>query len=100
MKMYMAIPAVLAVLGLGACQASAADEHATGGVNINTPAAAVHVGDQTAPGVEVGTRNVGVDVRTPAAPAGALTLPRRPSLPVGLRGIEFVRRQPARSVAL
>ena len=72
MKMYMAIPAVLVVLGLGACQASAADEHATGGVNINTPAAAVHVGDRSAPGVEVGTRNVGVDVRTPAAPAGRI----------------------------
>ena len=59
-------------MGLSACTARAADEGARpapapGGVNVNAPGADVRVNaNRGAPGVEVGTPNVGVDVHAPA----------------------------------
>jgi len=74
MKLTAAIPVVLAVSGLVACQANAAD-----GVNINTPAVGVRVnGDHAAPGVEVGTPSTIVDAKTEGRPTVRVEPPRDP----------------------
>ena len=81
MKLQHTIPVVLGILALSAYQARAVDPVRAPGVDVNTPAADVRVGDQNqgtrginvqsgpgGTGVSVAAPNVGVGVQAPAPP--------------------------------
>ena len=76
MKLHYAIPAVLAIVALSACQASAIDVNAPGvGVHVNGPQG-MPAGNPQGAGVNIATPNVGVDVRSQGVPMARDNVPR------------------------